>query len=79
MLLCQLDQLSCKRHVNVAKTEVVVFRHPKTRTGGAWYWQYSGQPVPRTTVFKYLGVILHETPGVSVAIDSLQQGVPPGL
>jgi hypothetical protein len=46
--------------------------HPQYPDGvGAWKWQYNGQPVPRATEFKYLGVILHEAQGVSVASDSL--------
>ena len=59
--------------VNVGKTEVVVFRHPEFPDGGrAWLWQYNGQPVTRAKEFKYLvGVIVHETEGVSVAVNSL--------
>jgi hypothetical protein len=58
--------------VNIAKTEVVVFRHSKSLDGGeAWRWQYDGQPIIRASEFKYLGVVFHETEGVSVAITSL--------
>ena len=58
--------------VNVAKTEVVVFRHPQFPAAGeAWQWQIDGQPVARAREFRYLGVILHETEGVSAAISSL--------
>jgi hypothetical protein len=58
--------------VNVGKTEVVVYRHPASPVNtDAWQWVYNGQEVTRVTEFKYLGVVLHETQGVSVAMASL--------
>ena len=77
MLQQQLDHLhqfclAKGMEVNVAKTEVVVFRHPQFPAAGeAWQWQIDGQPVARAREFRYLGVILHETEGVSAAISSL--------
>ena len=77
MLQQQLDHLhqfclAKGMEVNVAKTEVVVFRHPQFPAAGeAWQWQIDGQPVARSSEFRYLGVILHETEGVSAAISSL--------
>ena len=57
--------------VNVAKTEIVVFRHHSQAVQETWSWNYHGSPIQRVSEFKYLGVVLHETKGVSVAIASL--------
>lgn len=57
--------------VNVAKTEIVVFRHHSQAAQQAWTWHYHGSPIQRVSEFKYLGVVMHETKGVSVAIASL--------
>ena len=59
--------------VNVAKTEIVVFGkqrygRPDSLQG---VWQYAGQAVPVSDEFKYLGVVLHCTKGVSAAISTL--------
>ena len=53
--------------VNLSKTEIVVFRPEGMRPQPGWQWQYQGQPVPVSSEFKYLGIVFHETEGVSVA------------
>ena len=59
--------------VNVAKTEIVVFG--KKQFGRVedlqGRWRYAGQAVPVKDEFKYLGVILHCTGGVSAAVPAL--------
>jgi hypothetical protein len=56
--------------VNVRKTEVVVFRKAGTReVQGQWY--YDGETIQCSAEFRYMGIILHETRGMSCAIDSL--------
>ena len=58
--------------VNVNKTETVVFRHPRSpMQQTCWSWHYHGFPIQRVSEFKYLGVVMHETRGLSVAIASL--------
>ena len=62
-------------HVNVAKCAVVVFGSRKPvpsrdlLPGG---WVYSGQQVPRVQEFRYLGIVFHETKGVSACVDALR-------
>lgn len=63
--------------VNVKKTEVVVFgasrwRPPGARGPAAHLWRYNGAAVPVSEQFKYLGITLHCTRGMSVAIDRLR-------
>jgi hypothetical protein len=56
--------------VNIHKTEVVVFRKAGTQeVQGQWY--YDCETIQRSAEFRYLGIILHETRGMSCAIDSL--------
>jgi hypothetical protein len=61
-------------HVNVAKCAVVVFGRRKPcpardlLPGG---WQYAGQSVPCVSEFRYLGIVFHETRGVSACVDAL--------
>jgi Reverse transcriptase (RNA-dependent DNA polymerase) len=57
--------------VNVDKTEVVVFRKASQPRETTWQWQYGGSPLKVSEEFRYLGIIFHETRGVSAAIDSL--------
>jgi hypothetical protein len=56
--------------VNVSKTEVVVFHKPQVRLPN-WQWHYNGTPIPRKSEFRYLGVVFHETDGISCAIQPL--------
>ena len=58
--------------VNVSMTEVWSFSgHPEFPDGGR-EWQYKyGQPITRAKTITYLGVILHETEGFSIAVTSL--------
>jgi hypothetical protein len=63
-----------RMHVNVAKCAVVVFgkRRP---TGGdlpQGGWLYAGQQVPRVAEFRYLGIVFHETKGVSACVEALR-------
>jgi hypothetical protein len=63
----------CSTHhmrVNVSKTEAVVFGPSRLRGHGGW--RYAGTPVPVSRGFKYLGIVLHSTKGVSAAIDRLK-------
>lgn len=61
-------------HVNVAKCAVVVFGRKKPSVardippGG---WRYKEQPVPCVQEFRYLGIVFHETKGVSACVDAL--------
>ena len=59
--------------VNVNKTEIVVFRHPSIPSGAdeTWRWVYQDKEISRAPEFKYLGVVFHETKGVTVAVTSL--------
>jgi hypothetical protein len=57
--------------VNVAKTEIVVFRRADQLMSPHWHWQYNGAPVQVSPEFRYLGIIFHETEGVQGAIQSL--------
>jgi len=34
-------------------------------------WQYAGQTVPCVPEFRYLGIVFHETKGVSACVDAL--------
>ena len=60
--------------VNVSKCAVVVFgrQPPRARQdvpdGG---WVYGGQQVPRLTEFRYLGIVFHQTKGVSASVAAL--------
>ena len=56
--------------VNVRKTEIVVFRKANTPEVPD-QWLYNGETVQRSAEFRYLGIILHETKGMSCAIESL--------
>ena len=56
--------------VNVRKTEIVVFRKANTPEVPD-QWLYNGETVQRSVEFRYLGIILHETKGMSCAIESL--------
>ena len=55
--------------VNVSKTEIVVFG--KKPYSGSKGWCYNGQIVPVSHEFKYLGLIFHETKGVTASIQAL--------
>ena len=60
-------------HVNVQKTEIVVFgrkRYPAAAVAAA-QWHYSGQVVPVSTEFKYLGIVFRATAPVAAATDVL--------
>ena len=57
--------------VNLSKTEAVVFRPPDQAYQTGWQWHYKGAAVPVSQEFKYLGIIFHETEGVSVAEAAL--------
>ena len=57
--------------VNVGKSEIVVFRHHTQPPQQGWHWHYNGSPLQRVPEFKYLGVVMHETTGVSAAIAPL--------
>ena len=57
--------------VNLAKTEIVVFRHPGRPSLPDWQWVYNGTAIQVSTEFKYLGIVFHETQGVMAAVDTL--------
>ncbi len=54
--------------MNVKKTKVVVF---ETRKYVCQAFQYEGQAIEQLNFFKYLGVELHGTKGMQVAIKRL--------
>ena len=59
--------------VNVAKTEIVAFGKGVWKAPRAWPgWRYAGEPLPLTREFKYLGIVLHHTGGMSAAIARLR-------
>jgi hypothetical protein len=58
--------------VNLAKTEIVVYRKAGSRLPQGLQWAYEGQQVPVSDSFRYLGVWLHSTKGLSVARDALK-------
>lgn len=64
-------ELHAGMEVNVGKTEVVVFRKASQPRDPTWQWQYGGSSLQVSEEFRYLGIIFHETKGVSAAIDSL--------
>ena len=68
-LFCTLFDME----VNMAphKTCVVVFRRPGCRVPARVVLTYRGQPVCVQPSYKYLGVLLHETRGISEAADTL--------
>jgi hypothetical protein len=68
----------CERyqmHVNVAKCAVVVFGKRRSVLGRDMPQaglHYAGQPVPCVQEFKYLGIVFHETKGVSACVEALR-------
>jgi hypothetical protein len=74
-----LDALSafCSQYdmeVNVSKTEVVIFG--RQRYQGPAQFNFLGRdgerlPVPRSSDFRYLGCVFHETKGVAACMSSL--------
>ena len=66
-LFCTERQLA----VNVAKTEIVVFR-PQRTTPPAHTWTYDGEAVPVVEQFKYLGVTFHAELGVCAAVKAFE-------
>ncbi len=69
----QIDVLSkfcVKRQlvINVSKTKVVVF---EKRRSAAPEFTYRGTTIERVQSFKYLGLELHSTRGMAIAIDKL--------
>ena len=59
--------------VNIDKTEVVVFgRKAYQPTEGQAEWTHRGAPLRVSPEFKYLGIILHSTRGMSPAISHLK-------
>jgi hypothetical protein len=69
-LLQEFCEAQCME-VNVAKTEIVVFRHPDVEVSEQWQWHFNGSVIQRSTEFRYLGIVFHETDGVQGAISSL--------
>ncbi len=61
---CAARQLS----VNVKKTKIVVF---ETRTTACQDFIYHGEVIERVVSFRYLGVELHSTRGLSFAIEKI--------
>lgn len=73
----QLDLLSefCAAKglaVNLDKTEIVVYGGKGRKGRGNTEWSYQGQPVQVSDSFRYLGVCLHATKGLSVAKEALK-------
>ena len=60
--------------VIIGKTEVVVFGHQRYQ--GHEHWTFLNRdgvrvPVPRSSEFRYLGCVFHETKGVAACVSSL--------
>lgn len=61
--------------MNVAKCAVVVFGRSAPRPGHEvpqGGWQYDGQEVPLVSEFRYLGIVFHQTKGVSACVSALK-------
>ena len=54
--------------VNVKKTKTLVFEHRKSATPA---FVYAGDPIEQVDEFKYLGILMHGTKGLSPAIQFL--------
>ena len=54
--------------VNVKKTKTLVFEHRRSEVPA---FRYAGDVIERVDEFKYLGILMHSTKGVSPAIDLL--------
>ena len=73
----QLDLLSefCASKglkVNLEKTEIVVYGKKGQRRQSTPTWTYQGEPVKVSDSFRYLGVCLHGTRGLTVATEALK-------
>jgi hypothetical protein len=73
----QLDLLFefCTRKglkVNLETTEIVVYRKAGSKLPQGLQWLYEGHQVRVSDSFRYLGVWLHSTKGLSVARDALK-------
>ena len=58
--------------VNLEKTEIVVYRKAGSKLTQGLQWLYDGKQVQVSDSFRYLGVWLHSTKGLSVAGDALK-------
>lgn len=58
--------------VNLEKTEIVVYRKAGSKVPRGLQWLYDGKQVKVSDSFRYLGVWLHSTKGLSVARDALK-------
>lgn len=59
--------------VNVSKTEAVVCGASRWQPArGTAPWCYAGGVLPVSLAFKYLGIVLHSTRGMSAAVDRLR-------
>ena len=54
--------------VNVSKTKIMIFEHKHTDSPA---FHIGGEEVARVEAFKYLGILFHETRGMSCAIEQL--------
>ncbi len=65
-----MQAFCCERQltVNVKKTKVVVFEARKSVCQAS---QYEGEAIEQLNFFKYLGVELHDTKGMQMAIQRL--------
>lgn len=76
-LLAALHEFSVLNslEVNVAKCAVVVFGRSTPRAGHDIPpngWSYAGRQVPVLPEFRYLGIVFHQTKGVSACVSALQ-------
>ena len=67
-----LQELCAARglEVNVQKTKTIVFEPHKSHTSP---FSYDGANTKQVNIFKYLGITMHGTRGLSTAIDNLCQ------
>ena len=58
--------------VNLEKTGIVVYRKAGSKLAQGLQWLYDGKQVQVSDSFRYIGVWLHSTKGLSVAKDALK-------
>ena len=58
--------------MNLEKTEIVVYQNAGSKLAQGLQWLYDGKQVQVWDSFRYIGVWLHSTKGLSVAKDALK-------
>jgi hypothetical protein len=68
-LFCEITGMEVNMHPT--KTCVVVFRGSRRRAPGGLAFTYDGQPLSIQRQYTYLGLVLHDTKGLSPAVEAL--------